>query len=190
MVLLADSDAAERLRRLRQHGMAVSAHERHAAQSVIIEQYEELGFNFRMTDIQAAVGLVQLSRLDAIVAERRRLAGLYAAELSAIEGVVAPADPPYGETNYQSYAVRLDPEFPLGRDHLMEHLLSAGISTRRGIMAAHLEPAFATDLPVQLPTTERLTRDSVILPLYHDMGEAGIERVTAAIRSAAARPRP
>jgi perosamine synthetase len=181
MVLTGDAALAGRLRRLREHGMAVSAHERHASRTVVVEAYEELGFNYRMTDLQAAVGLVQLAKLDAMVAERRSLAQRYREALEALPGLVPPADPPYGTTNYQSYIVRLDDDLPVDRDAVMQALLDQGIATRRGIMAAHLEPACRHLEAAELPVTERLTRRSLILPLFHGMREAQVERVAAAL---------
>ena len=181
MVLTQDAALAARLRRLREHGMAVTAHERHTSRSVVVESYDELGFNYRMTDLQAAVGLVQLSKLDAMVSERRSLAERYRAALEDVPGVFPPVDPPYGTTNYQSYVVRLDDDLPVDRDAVMQQLLDEGIASRRGIMAAHLEPA-CRDLPVaELPVTERLTRRSLILPLFHDMDMSQVEQVAEAL---------
>jgi perosamine synthetase len=134
-----------------------------------------------MTDLQAAVGLVQLSKLDAMVAERRRLAGRYREALGGVAGLHLPADPPHGTTNYQSYCVRLDDDLPVARDAVMQELLDQGIATRRGIMAAHLEPACAGLATGALPVTERLTRRSLILPLFHGMGDADVEHVAAAL---------
>jgi dTDP-4-amino-4,6-dideoxygalactose transaminase len=181
MLLTRDGELADRLRRLREHGMAVTAHERHASASVVVESYEELGFNYRMSDLQAAVGLVQLARLDAVVAERRSLAARYRDELADVAGLSLPADPPHGTTNYQSFVVGLDDELPVDRDAVMQELLDQGIASRRGIMAAHLEPA-CRDLPAPpLPVTERLTRRTLILPLFHGMEAADVERVAAAL---------
>ena len=181
MVLTPDARLAARLRRLREHGMAVSAHERHASRAIVVESYDELGFNYRMTDLQAAVGLVQLGRLDAMVAERRALADRYGEALADVPGVLVPADPPYGTTNYQSYVVRLDDDLPVGRDTVMQELLDQGIASRRGIMAAHLEPACG-DIPAPpLTVTERLTRRTLILPLFHGMRPDQVERVAEAL---------
>jgi dTDP-4-amino-4,6-dideoxygalactose transaminase len=181
MLLTGDAAVAQRLRRLREHGMAVSAHERHSSRMVVLETYQELGFNYRMTDLQAAVGLVQLTKLDAMVAERRRLADRYRDVLESVPGLSIPDDPPYGTTNYQSYIVRLDDDLPTNREAVMQALLDRGIATRRGIMAAHLEPACARFPVPDLPVTERLTRHSLILPLYHDMADAELDRVAESL---------
>jgi dTDP-4-amino-4,6-dideoxygalactose transaminase len=187
MVVTQHSDLAARARRLREHGMSASAADRHASGSVAPEQYLEVGFNFRMTDVQAAIGAVQLGRLDALVARRRLLAARYRELLADVPGLQMVGDPAWGTTNYQSFWVLLPEDFPLGRDELMAEFTRHGISPRRGIMAAHLEPAYA-DLPrVELPVTERLTADSVILPLYHQMTEADQDRVVAVFREVASR---
>jgi dTDP-4-amino-4,6-dideoxygalactose transaminase len=173
---------AARARRLREHGMSASAADRHASGSVAPEQYLEPGFNFRMTDVQAAIGRVQLTRLDAMVARRRELAARYRELLAGLPGLRMVADPEWGTSNYQSCWVLLPEDFPISRDDLLAEFTRAGVSPRRGIMAAHLEPAYA-DLPrVDLPVTERLTADSLVLPLYHQMTEADQDRVVAVLR--------
>jgi dTDP-4-amino-4,6-dideoxygalactose transaminase len=188
MLVTDDAEQAARGRRLREHGMSVSAAERHRAKGPVLEQYLETGFNFRMTDIQAAVGLVQLAKLDAIVARRRELGARYQALLAQVDGLagaVAAADPPGGTTNFQSFWLCLPEGFPLGRDELLARLASEGVSARRGIMASHLEPAYADQPRPSLPVTERLTRDSLILPLFHDLSEADQDHVVAVLAAAA-----
>ncbi|MFE7884284.1 aminotransferase class I/II-fold pyridoxal phosphate-dependent enzyme [Streptomyces sp. NPDC057411] len=187
MVTTDDAEWAARLRRLREHGMNVSAAERHASGKPVLESYLETGFNYRMTDIQAAVGLAQLARLDALVARRRELGARYARLLADVPGLVPVRDPEHGEGNFQSYWVLLDGEFPVGRDELLALLAEAGISARRGIMASHLEPAYAGHPAAALPVTERISRDSLILPLFHTMTEEQQDRVVAVLREAAAR---
>ncbi len=185
MLMTSNPDWAERLRRLREHGMNMSAAARHSLTSVTIEQYLETGYNYRMTDIQAAVGLVQLGRLDEIVARRRRLAERYGSFLDDIPGIAFAKDPAYGTTNYQSFWLILPEEFPVTRNDLMARMLERGISTRRGIMAAHLEPPYATSASLDLPVTERLDRQAVLLPLYHEMTEEDQDGVMAVIQDSA-----
>jgi perosamine synthetase len=172
---------AARLRRLREHGMNVSAAQRHASDKPILEAYLETGWNFRMTDIQAAVGLVQLGRLDGLVAQRRELAARYHRLLAEIPGLQPVRDPSYGQTNFQSLWVLLTQGYGTSRDDLLAALAEEGISARRGIMASHLEPAYADAPPATLPVTERLTRDSLILPLHHRLSEDDQDRVVAVI---------
>ncbi|WP_261992010.1 aminotransferase class I/II-fold pyridoxal phosphate-dependent enzyme [Streptomyces sp. MS191] len=187
MVTTDDAAWAARLRRLREHGMNVSAAERHASGKPVLESYLETGFNYRMTDIQAAVGLVQLGRLDAMVARRRALAARYGELLRGIPGLRPVSDPGHGQGNFQSYWVLLAEDFPVGRDELLAVLAEAGISARRGIMASHLEPAYAGHPAALLPVTERISRDSLILPLFHTMTEVQQDRVVEVLREAAGR---
>ncbi|WP_367129890.1 DegT/DnrJ/EryC1/StrS family aminotransferase [Saccharothrix sp. HUAS TT1] len=168
---------AARARRLREHGTSVSAAERHSCGGSVAESYLEPAFNYRMTDVQAAVGLVQLSKLDAIVRRRRELAARYHELLAdgwgaGVPGSRAVRDPEHGTTNYQSFWVVLPDDAPVTRDEVLVRLAERGVSARRGIMAAHLEPAYADHPRVDLPVTESFTRRSLILPLYHDMTTA------------------
>lgn len=185
MLMTSRNDWAERLRRLREHGMSMSAAARHQSKESAIEQYLETGYNYRMTDIQAAVGLVQVGRLNAIVVRRRELAQRYRERLVDVPGLAICADPSYGTSNFQSFWVVLPDDFPISRNELMNRMMGAGISSRRGIMASHLEPAFAGHPNVDLPVTERLNRQSVLLPLFHQMTEGEQQHVVDVIRDAA-----
>lgn len=186
MLTVDDPQWAARLRRLREHGMNVSAADRHRSAQPVLESYLETAFNYRMTDIQAAVGLVQLGRLTDLVAQRRALAARYHELLADVDGLVPVRDPAYGETNYQAFWVRIDREYGTDRDEVLAELAAAGVSARRGIMAAHLEPAYADVTPPPLPVTERLTRDSLILPLHHALTESDQDHVVGVLRKLAA----
>ena len=181
MLTVDDPAVATRLRQLREHGMSVSAAERHASGSIVFEQYNETGFNYRMTDVQAAIARVQLGKLDQIIERRRELADRYHAAIDRIDGLRAVRDPSTGTTNYQSYWVLVEPSYGLDRNALMTSFMEAGISTRRGIMAAHLEPACQRFTTGPLPCTEHLTNNSLILPLFHDMTLAEQDRVIAVL---------
>jgi perosamine synthetase len=185
MVTTDRADWAGRLRRLREHGMDVSAADRHRATQPVIERYLEVGFNYRMTDIQAAVGLVQLAKLDLMVQRRRSLAERYQRMLAEVPGIRTVVDPPHGTTNFQSFWVDLDDFFPVGRDELLGLLYANGVSGRRGIMATHLEPAYAAHPRAPLPVTERITAQTLILPLYHTLTEVEQARVVAVLTAAA-----
>jgi dTDP-4-amino-4,6-dideoxygalactose transaminase len=165
MITLQDSEVAARLRRLRQHSMDVSDLVRHGARDVIIESYPERGWNYRMTDMQAALGLCQLEMLDEIRAERKRLADRYTEAIERIPFVEPPYDPDYAERTWQSYAVTLTADAPLDRTELMRRLLLDGVPTRRGVMTSHEEPAYA-DSVVALPHTEAASSSSLMLPIF------------------------
>lgn len=184
MLTTSRADWADRARRLREHAMSVSAADRHASVLAPPESYSEVGFNFRMTDMQAAVGLVQLGRLPAMVARRRRLAVTYAAAVADLPGLRMVADPDWGTSNFQSCWVEVLEDHPLDREELLMHLAEAGISARRGIMAAHRQPAHSRRARVALPVTERLTDQTLILPLFHQMTDGELYRVCDALRTA------
>ena len=169
MITTADQEIADRLRRLRQHAMTVSDVARHSARQIVFEAYDEVGYNYRMTDLQASVGLVQLERLDGMLAKRRELAARYTERLASVPWLIPPQEPPDCRHNFQSYMLRLTSDAPIIRDDLMQELLNRGISTRRGIMAIHRELPYRGR--THLPVTDRITDTTLILPLYHEMTE-------------------
>ncbi len=172
-MLTTDDPALDRrFRLLRQHAMSVPDTVRHSARAVVFEDYPEVGFNYRMTDIQAAVGRAQLRRLPGLLEKRRALARRYDEALAGVPGLRPPHVPAWCRPNYQSYAVTVAPEYPLGRDALMQALLDRGVSTRRGIMNAHQEGAYAGTGPWHLPHSEAARDTVVLLPLYPDMTSA------------------
>lgn len=182
---------AARARRLREHSMDVSAADRHASAPPAQEGYPEVGFNYRMTDLQAALGLVQLGKLPEMVRRRRALADDYQSMLASLPGLRCAVDPEHGTANYQSFWVEVLPDFPLNREELLGWLSADGISARRGIMAAHRQEAYSghPGLVQPLPMTERLTDNTLILPIFHTMTEAEHRRVTDSLRAAAESPR-
>jgi dTDP-4-amino-4,6-dideoxygalactose transaminase len=181
MVTTADAAVAARIRRLREHGMDVSAADRHRSKQPMLEHYAEVGFNFRMTDVQAAIGLVQLGKVADMVARRRELAARYHDLLAGVPGLLMISDPDYGTTNYQSFWVLLPDDAPVARDDLLRELAENGVSARRGIMAAHREPAYAGHPHGPLPVTDKLTTRSLILPLFHQLTQAEQDLVAAVV---------
>lgn len=168
MIVTNDPEIGAKLRRFRHHGMSVSDIERHEANRVIIETYPEIGYNYRMTDMQAAIGIAQLKKLPFIIEKRRLIAEFYDRELSKIPCVKVPKVPDYAFHNYQSYWIELLDASPISRDVLMQKLLEKGIATRRGIMAIHMEECYQK-YRVSLPETERITKNTVLLPIYPSM---------------------
>lgn len=178
MITTDNADYARRLRLLRQHGMSVPDVVRHGAKRVITEGYVFLGYNYRMTDVQAAIGIQQMKKLDWIVRRRRELAARYNEALADHPWLCPPHVPDYAEPNYQSYAVQLADDAPLGRDELMQRLLDEGIATRRGIMLAHLEPSYRNqELRQPLTASRAASENSVLLPLYPQMKASEQENV-------------
>jgi len=192
-MLTTASDAWDaRFRLLRQHAMSVTDSVRHGAKQVIFETYPEVGFNYRMTDIQAAVGREQLKKLPAMIARRRMLAERYNALLADVRGVTPPFEPEWARSNFQSYCVRLADG--IDQRSVMQHMLDNGIATRRGVMCAHREPAYGPDdwrgganMVRRLIESERAQDTTILLPLFHQMTEADQDRVVATLREALAR---
>ncbi len=185
MITTPSADIAARARVLRSHGASVSDLARHRADTVVIEEYAELGYNYRMTDIQAAIGLEQLKKLDCILGERRRLAARYGVLLAGLPGVTPPFVPDWVTHTYQSYAVRLDPARTPPRDTVMARMLARGVATRRGVMAIHEEPLYR-DGKVSLPVTEAVTRETLLLPIFTTLTDAEQDTVVDALREALA----
>ncbi len=181
MIAVHDPAQAERLRRLRQQAMDRSALDRHNAREVAIERYSERGWNARMTDLQAAVGLCQLADLDRILAARRRLAERYTEALAELPWLGLPGDPDYAQRTWQSYPIRVAPSAPVSALELMELLLRDGIVTRRGVMAIHLEEAYAGAARHELPHTEAAAREIVLLPLFPGLADDDQDRVVDAL---------
>jgi len=197
----ADWDAKFRL--WRQHSMSVPDTVRHHTRQVVVEAYAELGYNYRLTDIQAAVGRVQLQRLPAMVARRREQAQRYRALLNDVPGVVAPPEPTWARSNWQSFCVRLPDH--CDQHAVMQAMLDAGVATRPGIMCAHREPAYspgrepwscgvppggcdcAPGTCVRLRESARARDRSIVLPLFHDLTEADQATVVDALRGACRR---
>ncbi|HUT09435.1 MAG TPA: DegT/DnrJ/EryC1/StrS family aminotransferase [Thermoguttaceae bacterium] len=178
MIATNNPDYARRLRLLRQHGMDLSDVARHGTKQVLTEQYVCLGYNYRMTDIQAAIGIEQIGKLDRIVQGRRELAARYTEALANHPWLRPPHVPDYAEPNYQSYAVQLTEEAPLGRDELMQRLLDAEIATRRGIMLIHREPSYQdAKLGGPLTASQAASENSLLLPLYPQMEAADQDKV-------------
>jgi perosamine synthetase len=198
MLTTADPEMDRKFRLWRQHGMSMPDTVRHSSREVVFESYPELGFNYRLTDIQGAIGREQLKRLPEAISQRRQLAAHYHQLLADVPGLILPTEPDWAHTNWQSYCVRL----PANTDQrqVMQKMLDEDIATRRGIMCAHLEPAYrdpATWRCAQvgckpggscpnLTQSERAQREGVILPLFSQMTEEQQILVTSSLREACA----
>ena len=195
MITTANAEWDRQFRLWRQHGMSVPDTARHGARTVVFEDYPVPGYNYRLNDIQAAIGREQLKRLPAILEARRQRATFYRRQLAAIPGLVLPEEPAWARSNWQSFCVRL----PTGCDQrqVMQLLLDHGVATRRGVMCAHREAACAADGSCRLApnaltpgtplaVSERAQDECVVLPLFPQMTEAEQEAVVAALREACA----
>ncbi|WP_424494967.1 DegT/DnrJ/EryC1/StrS family aminotransferase [Salinimicrobium sp. GXAS 041] len=177
MITTNRKDYYERLKLLRQHGMSVNDRVRHEADKLIFEEYLEVGYNYRMTDIQAAVGIHQLEKLDWIVKERRKIAAIYDEAFRHIPGVILPREEAGFYSNYQSYSVYLSKDFLIDRNTLMQGLLDAGIASRRGVMTIHREKAYKQSEQDVLPVSEDVNDRSIILPLFVPMAPEEVQQV-------------
>jgi dTDP-4-amino-4,6-dideoxygalactose transaminase len=148
----------------------------------------EPGVEYRMTELQAAIGLVQLGRLQEAVAHRREIVASYQLALARIEGLRPVRDPAYGTSNFQSFWLEVLPSFALPRTELLERLARDGISAGAGILAAHRQPEYwGRDYgTADLSVTERLTDRTVVLPVYHQLTPGEQSRVCRSVRLAAA----
>ena len=162
--------------------MSVPDTVRHGSPQVIFEDYLVVGFNYRMTDIQAAVGRKQLERLPELVARRRALASRYNELLGNIEGLRLPFEPSWARSNWQSYCVRLPDR--VDQRTVMQNLLDQGIATRRGIMCSHREAPYADEKPRHDLRQSELAQDqAILLPIYAQMSEDDQTRVATALRA-------
>ncbi len=182
MITTSNPDYDAKFRLLRQHAMSVSDTVRHSANKIIFEDYVTTGFNYRMTDVQAAIGIEQLKRLPGFLEQRKQLAALYRENLKTISWLETPHEPSYCRSNWQSYPVKVLDHSPVSRDVLMQRLLDSGISSRRGIMNAHQEPPYSQHSALK---ESEQARDSVILlPLYTGMKEDEAAEVVSRIAQA------
>ena len=172
MLTTANPEYDRKFRLWRQHGMSVTDTVRHGSKQVIFESYPELGFNYRMTDLQAAVGREQLRRLPDIVATApaaRRISIASAWRHSRVWRT--PVEPQWARSNWQSYCVRLPRR--LDQRAVMQALLDRGISTRRGVMNMHLEEAYRGQsshrVGSNLERSVAAQRKTIILPLFAQM---------------------
>jgi dTDP-4-amino-4,6-dideoxygalactose transaminase len=181
MLMTDDAAVADAARSLRSHGASISDRARHGAGGMVFEEYRELGYNYRMTDIQAAIGIAQLGKLDRLLRRRQEIARAYDAAFASTAAIQVPARPAYAEHAYQSYAIRLTDKSVLTRDAVMRELIAAGISCRRGIPPIHREPLYRDHASVSLPVTDDVSARSLFLPIFAALSEEDQHRVVDAV---------
>ncbi len=179
MILTNNENLAEHARLVRAHSMSLSDLARHQAKSIVIEEYSEIGYNYRLSDLHAAVGIEQMKKLDFVLLRRREIAACYAEALRTLEYIQLPFCSQETPHTYQSYMIELLPHAPKTREQVMQELFAVGITTRRGVMAIHLEPAYSNQYahPVKLPVTERATQNTLLLPIYATMTDTELAYV-------------
>jgi dTDP-4-amino-4,6-dideoxygalactose transaminase len=183
MITTRNPEFDRKFRLLRQHGMSVPDTVRHNAREVVFEEYVTTAYNYRMTDLQAAIGIEQLKKLPAFLDKRRQLATFYKEELGALPWLQLPEEPEWCRSNWQSFPVYVKHDAPVSRNQLMQQLLDQGISTRRGIMNAHQEAPYGSN--ISLPDSEKARDFVILLPIYNDMEEDDLKEVVKGVKNAA-----
>jgi perosamine synthetase len=189
MLTTDDSKLAEIATTLRNHGASMSEEERHAgAKPYLLPDFNVLGFNYRMTDLQAAVGIVQLGKLDGFVEFRRGWAAWYREALGDLGWLSLPQEPEGGVHAWQAFVATVDPNSaPMPRDDLMEFLQAQGIATRPGTHAIHTLGYYRSRYgfePEDLPGSAYCARQTLALPLHSQMTEADFDYIAKAVHSA------
>ena len=170
MITTNNKDFEKKIKLLRHHGMSISDFERHGSKNLIFEDHILLGYNYRLTDIQAAIGIAQLKKIYKIITKRRRIAKHYYEILNGVDEITLPLEPKWAKSNWQSFCIRLDDN--LNRDVVIEYLKSHKISTKPGIMCCHLETAYKNEpwkTYGDLSQSKRARDQSLILPLFDDL---------------------
>ncbi len=176
MITTKNAKYDQRLRLLRHQGMNISDVKRHQSKKIIHESYPVVGYNYRLTDIQAAIGIEQLKKISAIIKKRRQLADTYRGEFSTITWLKTPTEPDWARCNWQSYPVHLLKNAPMKRDELMQHLLDHGIVTRPGIMNAHEQKPYRSQ-KWHLPISEAARANTVLFPMHGALTEKDIQKI-------------
>lgn len=174
MLTTNNSAIAEHANRRRNHGASISEEARHSGpRPYLLPAFDDLGFNYRMTDIQAALGIEQLRKLDQFIADRAEGARFYAKELQHLSWLSLPAVPEGDAHAWQSYVVRVDPNAaPKPRDAIMETLQGRGVATRPGTHAVHTLGYYRDRFglqPEDCPGSLNCARNTMAIPLHNRM---------------------
>jgi dTDP-4-amino-4,6-dideoxygalactose transaminase len=203
MVTTNDSELAKRIRQLRDHGAGMSDLARHRGpKPYLLPDFPDAGYNQRMTDIQAALGSAQMKRADAIIQERRRLAGRYQEAFSDLDWLQTPKEPDGSLHGYQSFPCLFEPDeakvaaetaneqniSAIGqrRNAWMESLQQAGISTRPATHAVHMLTFYREKYGVtsiDFPNAFVANECSISLPLFHGLTESEQDYVIDVVRT-------
>lgn len=188
MVTTNDSALAEACDQLRNHGASVSEEVRHRGpRPYLLPDFNMLGFNYRMTDLQGAVGVVQLSKLQRFIRDRQQWAEFYIAELSAVSWLRLPTVPENGQHAWQSFVTYVKPEVaPAHRNVIMERLQQRGISTRPGTHAVHMLGYYANTfgfVPDEYPGARASNDNSMAIPLHNQMGKEDFMYIVDILKS-------
>lgn len=187
MVTTNSDELAERMNQMRNHGASISEEQRHhGPKPYILPDFNLLGFNYRMTDLQGAVGIVQLSKLNAFITERAKWATWYREQLADVEWLRLPKEPEKGRHGWQSFVTVVDPEkAPTTRNEIMDRLQKSAVSTRPGTHAIHMLGLYRDKygfIDSDFPIAKDCDANSMAIPLHNRMVEDDYKRVVKAIK--------
>lgn len=183
MLVTDNEEWAERARTLRSTGASISDLKRHQAKGALFQQYFESGYNYRMTDLQAAVGVAQLAKFGRMLEQRAEQARLYGALLADLDEVSPPFVPAYAKHAYSSYCIRLRPSAKVSAEEVVRRMAARNVSCRRGIPPLHFEPVFAEEMAgLSLPETEAAARETMFLPIFPGLRESEQRVVVEALK--------
>jgi dTDP-4-amino-4,6-dideoxygalactose transaminase len=188
MITTNDKDLAESLRRLRNHGASVSEEERHAGpRPHLLPEFPVLGYNYRMTDLQGAVGLAQLDRLDGFLEERAGLAEAYRKDLADVDWLRLPGEPEEGRHAWQAFVAYVEPgKSPVPVIEIMDRLQAAGVASRPGThavpMLEYYRRCFGFE-PEDFPAARDCAANSLALPLHNCMNEDDRSHIVAQLKA-------
>ena len=190
MVVTNDDALAEKVSAMRSHGASVSEEQRHSGpRPYLLPEFNLLGYNYRMTDLQGSVGMVQLGKLDRFIAERRKWADYYNREFADLEWLTTPEVPAGREPGWQSYVCCVDEtKAPMPRNSMMELLQSRGISTRPGTHAVHMLGLYRTRFGLHqddFPVARDCDRYTIAIPLHNRMTPDDFEYVVGTVKAVA-----
>jgi len=182
MLTTSNADYDKRFRLLRHQGMNVSDLARHKSAQIVFEDYIETAFNYRMTDIQAAVGCAQLKKVPEILLKRRKASEFYESSLKGIRWLKLPQESSLIKYNWSNYPVRLSSDAPLKQKELMQKLLDQGVSTRPGVMNSHCQAPYQSSL-WHLPETEKARDLTILLPIFPQITDQEINKVVEVLKN-------
>ncbi len=188
MLTTNDLELANKLEVLRNHGASMSEEERHNGSSpYLLPDFNVLGFNYRMTDIQGAIGNVQLGKLNRFISERQMQAEYYLDALSKIDWLQMPTNPKNGQHAWQSFVVLVrEEDSPASRNTVMENLHNVGISSRPGTHAVHMLGLYQERfgyVDSDLPGAEICSNQTMAIPLHNKMDHKDLEFVVSTLKS-------
>ena len=187
MVTTNDAELAKKMNQMRNHGASISEEERHhGPKPYILPDFNLLGFNYRMTDLQGAIGLVQLRKLESFIQERAKWASFYQQQLKDINWLKLPQEPIAGRHGWQSFVCLVEPSLaPVSRNELMEWLQAKGISTRPGTHAVHMLEFYKQMFGIKsedFAVSKFCNDNSMAIPLHNKMSKSDFEYIVSCLQ--------